>query len=317
MATEERYVISGSVQNPTQTLISGSTIRLYNQTDNSYIGKTISSSSGSYEFDLGETGSVQVGSDDFHVTSEWEDGGTFYNSLSYPYITPVVVSKEIPYSVTTDGLIFNLDANDPNSYNGSGTTWNDLSGNNNNGTLNLTDLTFNSGTPSYFNSNGTTGDKVTLGNQNWFYNRSFSFDIWYRYVDATNGGMILSAGTSASTRNLLHVTNRADGSMVFAYYADDLETPTVLSNNTWYNAQGTYDIGTDTSKFYLDGVEIASGNAGPFQTSNTEYHIGQWGYSSNASITGDISIARGYMDKVLTQNEVTNNFEAVRNIFGK
>jgi hypothetical protein len=37
--------------------------------------------------------------------------------------------------IVTDGLVLALDAADKNSYPGSGTTWRDLSGNNNNGTL--------------------------------------------------------------------------------------------------------------------------------------------------------------------------------------
>lgn len=38
-------------------------------------------------------------------------------------------------SIITSGLIMNLDAGNPSSYTGTGTTWTDLSGNGNNGTL--------------------------------------------------------------------------------------------------------------------------------------------------------------------------------------
>jgi len=38
--------------------------------------------------------------------------------------------------IVRDGLVLALDAADRNSYPGSGTTWNDLSGNGNTGTLN-------------------------------------------------------------------------------------------------------------------------------------------------------------------------------------
>jgi prepilin-type N-terminal cleavage/methylation domain-containing protein len=40
-----------------------------------------------------------------------------------------------PLSIVTNGLVLNLDAGNPASYPGTGTTWFDLSGNNNNGTL--------------------------------------------------------------------------------------------------------------------------------------------------------------------------------------
>lgn len=39
-------------------------------------------------------------------------------------------------SVIADGLLLNLDAGKTASYSGTGTTWNDISGNGNNGTLN-------------------------------------------------------------------------------------------------------------------------------------------------------------------------------------
>jgi hypothetical protein len=38
-------------------------------------------------------------------------------------------------SIVRDGLVLYLDATNPKSYPGSGTTWKDLSGNGNNGTL--------------------------------------------------------------------------------------------------------------------------------------------------------------------------------------
>ena len=47
-------------------------------------------------------------------------------------------------TIVTNGLVLALDAGDRNSYPGTGTTWRDLSGNNNNGTL-TNGPTFNTG----------------------------------------------------------------------------------------------------------------------------------------------------------------------------
>jgi hypothetical protein len=46
-------------------------------------------------------------------------------------------------NIVTDGLVLYLDAANQKSYPGTGTTWNDLSGNGNNGTL-VNGPTFNS-----------------------------------------------------------------------------------------------------------------------------------------------------------------------------
>ena len=64
-------------------------------------------------------------------------------------------------SQVTSGLVLHLDARDTNSYSGSGNTWNDLSGNNYNATIN--GATFNSngkyfyfdGSNDYINTNKT------------------------------------------------------------------------------------------------------------------------------------------------------------------
>ena len=51
----------------------------------------------------------------------------------------VLKSRSLGYSKDTtrvsSGLVLELDAADPNSYSGSGSTWNDLSGQNNHATL--------------------------------------------------------------------------------------------------------------------------------------------------------------------------------------
>jgi hypothetical protein len=65
-----------------------------------------------------------------------------------------------------DGLILALDAADKNSYKGTGTLWNDLSGNVNNGTL--------TNGPSFNNSNGGT----------------ISFDGTDDYVSITNNSTL-------------------------------------------------------------------------------------------------------------------------------
>jgi hypothetical protein len=67
-----------------------------------------------------------------------------------------------PKSYVSDGLLLHLDAADQTSYSGSGTTWFDLSGNNNNGTIQSGVSHTNSGLSSYFTFDGTSSGYVTL-----------------------------------------------------------------------------------------------------------------------------------------------------------
>ena len=55
--------------------------------------------------------------------------------------------------INEDGLILVLDAGNTKSYPGSGTTWSDLSGNGNDGTIN--GATHTSGTGGYFDFDGS------------------------------------------------------------------------------------------------------------------------------------------------------------------
>ena len=52
--------------------------------------------------------------------------------MSLIYINPYSLAAA---SIVTDGLVLNLDAGDPASYPGSGTTWTDLSATGRNGTI--------------------------------------------------------------------------------------------------------------------------------------------------------------------------------------
>ncbi|MFN9688384.1 MAG: LamG domain-containing protein, partial [Bacteroidota bacterium] len=76
--------------------------------------------------------------------------GTLTNFAKTSATSNFVIGK-VPSSLIDDGLILSLDANNINSYSGTGSTWNDVSGNNRNGTL-LAGVTYtNESEIKYFN----------------------------------------------------------------------------------------------------------------------------------------------------------------------
>jgi hypothetical protein len=85
-------------------------------------------------------------------------------------------------NVITRGLVLHLDVSALESYPGSGTSWNDLSGNNNNGTL-TNGPTYSSDNQGYINFDGTN-DYVTIpDSSNWdFGTGEFSIEMWI-YLD--------------------------------------------------------------------------------------------------------------------------------------
>jgi len=213
--------------------------------------------------------------------------------------------------VVQDGLVLNLDAGASTSYPGSGTSWTDLSGNGNNGTLvngvgydsdNGGSLTFD-GVNDYI-----SGSISTLAN--------WSISLWHLSKDITSQVVFypFSCNTGSSKSGLgfggtyaLETINRwyfYDGTTIFS------NSNTSITTNVWYNLvvtknSTTYNLYTNGSFSYsFSGVEI----------SYTNYNIGRrtddvW-YSK-----GDNAQASIY-NRALTASEISQNFNALRGRFG-
>ena len=80
-------------------------------------------------------------------------------------------------NIIRNGLVLALDAASKNSYPGTGTTWTDLSGNNNNGTL-INSPTFSSTNEGIFIFNGTT-QNISLPSSLTRLNTNYSIGVWF------------------------------------------------------------------------------------------------------------------------------------------
>ena len=212
--------------------------------------------------------------------------------------------------IVTDGLVLCLDAGNTKSYPGSGTSWSDLSGQGNTGTL--------TNGPTYSSDNGG----------------SLVFDGSNDYVQKSSATLDLSSGvTMEMIFKSTDMNSRAQGFMQFnagGYYVNFYtpgngklrwETwvpvftaggayyiPTALSNNTWYHAVGTYTNGS--SVLYINGASVASASqtAGTYPSSFTaNIRVGEYaGYMS-----GNIAIAKMY-NRALSASEIQQNFNALK-----
>ena len=84
--------------------------------------------------------------------------------------------------IVKSGLVLYLDAGNQNSYPGTGTTWTDISRNNNNGTL-TNGPTFNSengGSIVFDGTNDYVSTALTSTN-------SFTWNVWYKTNTVSNG----------------------------------------------------------------------------------------------------------------------------------
>jgi hypothetical protein len=95
--------------------------------------------------------------------------------------------------VVTNGLVLALDAANVKSYPGSGTVWNDLSGNNNSGSL-INGPTFNSANGGSISFDGTNDYVNTNYNAGTF--TKFTLAAWIYKTNTTKAFILNAAGTA-------------------------------------------------------------------------------------------------------------------------
>jgi Concanavalin A-like lectin/glucanases superfamily len=187
------------------------------------------------------------------------------------------------HTVPTDGLLLWLDAANPASYPGSGTTWYDISGNGHDVTLyNGASFDTNSINFAYASSqygafaptNMFTGDLTVAG---WVYVRTFQ--SWSRLFDFGNG--------VGADQLLLAVTDGTSGLPVYSIN-NNLDSPTPIPLDQWVQLAATQS-GT-TATLYIDGLAVATNTQGPVSvaTRNNNY-IGRSNYPGDGYLDGKIA----------------------------
>ena len=169
------------------------------------------------------------------------------------------------------GMSLFLDAGDPTSYPGSGSTWYDLSGNNNNGTLNGATYSSNSGGTMVFNGTNSSINfsnpvEIPIGND------PYTISVWFNSneMPSIRGFVGWGAFGNVNQVNAWRLQNFGGGISGFVHYwwGNDLSFQTPMSAGTWYNAIAAYSNGS--RKIYLNNVQVAedfpTGHAVPYST---------------------------------------------------
>ena len=210
--------------------------------------------------------------------------------------------------IVTNGLVLDLDAAKLASYPGTGTTWRDISGNNNNGTL-TNGPTFSGigkqasivfdGVDDFVRTNSGSGinltnifttfiwvkfnsyDTVLLGSD------AFSDSGYPLYVENANNLYIAAGGTYTSTTTASLSTNQ-------------WTCLTVVRNNTSVN-------------WYKNGINIGTSTLGS-SSSNVLKSIGNYN-NGGFPLNGDIALTQVY-NRALTALEVQQNYNAQKSRFG-
>jgi hypothetical protein len=205
--------------------------------------------------------------------------------------------------IITDGLILYWDVANPKSYMSGSSIIYDLSGNNNNGTVTNSYVTYSSTFGGVITFDGTANSRVSIANTS-FDKRSGTYTAIgaARYSGATRARII----TSFNNWLLGHWSNGTE-----SYYAEGSIKLTGSSPNdtNWRIYAGTGDTTADLYNFYINGNFVIGNNGG----AQGPYGIQIGGLSGENSI-GQFSFLQFY-NRVLTASEVLQNHNALKGRF--
>jgi hypothetical protein len=215
--------------------------------------------------------------------------------------------------IVTDGLVLCLDAANKKSYPGSGTTWNDLSGNNNNGTL-TNGPTFNSVNLGSLVFDGVNDYFVTSQNDNNAITNGITMSLWTKFT--TRGVLVpLSKGLKTTGHYEIWFNNGIFNCYFFDLGTGSYQNSTVAVNNgNWNFLVVTYD--NANVRFYRNGINIRTNaiSTTSIPTMNATIDIGR-SAQDGLYFSGNIAQASIY-NRALSAAEIQQNFNAIRGRFG-
>lgn len=224
--------------------------------------------------------------------------------------------------IVTDGLVLHLDAANPKSFINGSTTWNDLSGNRNNGTL-INGPTFSSANAGSISFDGVN-DNVSILNSslmNLIPTRPASISIWCRFNNVTTRQVIIADWTSIGMNETCHLeingyqmTPKRIGGYLqnIGGGTQNLEDNIDVLPNIWYNIV-IQNTDLTHSELYINGSLRSSristqGTPDP----NNLTTLGSGGGYQGLYLNGNISDFKIYKGRFLTQSEITQNFNALK-----
>jgi hypothetical protein len=219
--------------------------------------------------------------------------------------------------IVTDGLVLCLDAGNTKSYPGSGTTWTDLSGNGNTGTL-VNGVGYGNGYLSFDGSNDYVS--VALGSNIAFGTNPFSVEFWVRFNSGFPAYLFDTRSTSKTTTWALFINGSGKlewytGST--SYFYGDSSNPTWSGDSGWRHiVVSRENTSSNGIKLYINSSLISqTTDTTNYSTSSAISYVG-CRYTFTEFLSSNFSVFRIYKNKALTASEIQQNFNTLRGRFG-
>jgi len=221
--------------------------------------------------------------------------------------------------IPQNGLQLLLDAANTKSYPGSGTTWTDLSGNGNTGTL-TNSPTFTTDNGGAIRFDGTNDYVVVADTANLRVSSSgITFGLWLRkdsgtgydyYMKKTSEYMLRTSGEATSDLEaFVYIDTNSSG----AVNAEPRrQTGVELADDTWTLAITTWHSDANAYRLYVDGVSTGqSTKTGDIITTTNDLEIG-----GNVGGYPDCDIAYAFVyNRNLSDAEILDIYNATRGRF--
>lgn len=217
-------------------------------------------------------------------------------------------------SIVRNGLVLYLDAANQKSYPGSGTTWNDLSGNGNNGTL-VNGPTFDSGNNGSIVFDGIN-DHVTVPSSTslTIEGEGLTLGAWINYnltQEDWKGVIYKASGNSTGFQLFVNSSERIAFGIITTTGFARPDSGVFLTPNTWHYIVGTYD-GVNM-RIYEDTIlRTTLAKTGTIVNANVSLNIGR--SFSTEEMPGNIALTQIY-NRGLTAQEILQNYNATKSRF--
>jgi hypothetical protein len=217
-------------------------------------------------------------------------------------------------NIVSDGLVLYLDAGSPNSYRPDfGTTWKDMSGFNNPGSL-INGPTYNSANGGSIMFDGVD-DYVSCGNSNTLQVTIGTVSAW---IKTTNPG---SGYRGIITKQLSWGFFAKDGVLMMYDWGSsvDRSTGVNIADGNWKNISLTFTetIGSPSNNaiMYLNGISIFTTTV-KFLNNTVEVQLGRGGDTGGSTqlLNGTIAAAHVY-NRILSPQEILQNYNALKSRF--
>ena len=227
--------------------------------------------------------------------------------------------------IVTSGLVLALDAAERSSYPRTGTTWRDLSGNNNTGTL-TNGPTFSAANMGSIVFDGTN-DYISTPLQTL--NRPFTLSVWSNFSNLTGFQTFIGQDTSVAIprgRFYFQKAGSTGGGPIqdkvnFSLVKSDdsvvvTNTINTVSINIWYNFAVT--LSSSSISLYQNGViQSTTSDSNVLLTDNTTIVLAAGYYANNITdfLNGKMSSVFIY-NRELTATEILQNYNATKSRYG-